>query len=54
MINLANVSKTGASGAEKLSILHAVNLCIPRGQFVAVVGKLWEPAPRAENEKRSS
>jgi predicted ABC-type transport system involved in lysophospholipase L1 biosynthesis ATPase subunit len=54
MINLANVSKTGASGAEKLSILHAVNLSIPRGQFVAVVGKLWEPAPRAENEKRSS
>ena len=37
MINLANVSKTGASGAKKLAILHAVNLSIPRGQFVAVV-----------------
>jgi ABC-type lipoprotein export system ATPase subunit len=36
MINLANVSKTGASGSEKPTILHAVNLSIPRGQFVAV------------------
>jgi|RhiMetdeSRZDD1v2_1073273.scaffolds.fasta_scaffold212965_2 ABC-type lipoprotein export system ATPase subunit len=38
MINLANVSKTGASGSENLTILHAVNLSIPRRQLVAVVG----------------
>jgi len=38
MIDLANVSKTVTSGSEKLTILHAVNLSIPRGQFVAVVG----------------
>jgi putative ABC transport system ATP-binding protein len=38
MIDLANISKTGASGSEKLTILHAVNLSIPRSQFVAVVG----------------
>ena len=38
MINLANVSKTVTSGSEKLTILHAVYLSIPRGQFVAVVG----------------
>src|SRR6266542_3276176 len=38
MIDLANVSKIVTSGSEKLTILHAVNLSIPRGQFVAVVG----------------
>jgi putative ABC transport system ATP-binding protein len=38
MILLNNVSKTVSSGSEKLTILHAVYLTIPRGQFVAVVG----------------
>jgi len=38
MINLANVSKTVTSGSEKLTILHAVSLSIPGGQFIAVVG----------------
>jgi putative ABC transport system ATP-binding protein len=38
MITLTNVTKTVTSGSEKLTILHAVNLTIPRGQFVAVVG----------------
>ena len=38
MILLNNVSKTVTSGSEKLTILHAVYLTIPRGQFVAVVG----------------
>jgi putative ABC transport system ATP-binding protein len=38
MIRLANVSKVVTSGAEKLTILHALDLAIPRGQFVAVVG----------------
>ncbi|MCI0338468.1 MAG: ABC transporter ATP-binding protein [Acidobacteria bacterium] len=38
MIRLTNVSKTVMSGSEKLTILHAVDMFIPRGQFVAVVG----------------
>jgi putative ABC transport system ATP-binding protein len=38
MILLNNVSKTVTSGSENLTILHAVYLTIPRGQFVAVVG----------------
>jgi putative ABC transport system ATP-binding protein len=38
MIRLANVSKTVTSGSERLTILDAVYLVIPRGQFVAVVG----------------
>jgi predicted ABC-type transport system involved in lysophospholipase L1 biosynthesis ATPase subunit len=38
MILINNVSKTVASGSEKLTILHAVYLTIPRSQFVAVVG----------------
>jgi putative ABC transport system ATP-binding protein len=38
MIRLANVSKVVTSGSEKLTILHAVELFIPNGQFVAIVG----------------
>lgn len=38
MIRLTNVTKIVTSGSEKLTILHAVNLTIPRGQFVSVVG----------------
>ena len=38
MITLTNVSKTVTSGSENLTILHAVDLSIPGGQFVAVVG----------------
>jgi putative ABC transport system ATP-binding protein len=38
MITLSNVSKTVTSGSEKLTILHTVDLSIPAGQFVAVVG----------------
>jgi putative ABC transport system ATP-binding protein len=38
MIQLANVSKVVTSGAEQLTILHALDLEIPRGQFVSVVG----------------
>jgi putative ABC transport system ATP-binding protein len=38
MIQLSSVSKTVQSGSEKLTILHALDLTIPRGQFVAVVG----------------
>ena len=38
MITLTNVSKTVTSGSEKLTILHSVDLSIPGGQFVAVVG----------------
>jgi putative ABC transport system ATP-binding protein len=38
MIRLNNVSKTVTSGSERLTILDAVYLVIPRGQFVAVVG----------------
>ena len=38
MIRLANVSKTVTSGSEQLTILDAVDLTIPAGQFAAVVG----------------
>jgi putative ABC transport system ATP-binding protein len=38
MIRLSNVSKVVMSGSEQLTILHALDLVIPRGQFVSVVG----------------
>jgi len=38
MIQLANVSKVVTSGSEQLTILHSLDLSIPRGQFVSVVG----------------
>ena len=37
-IVLSGVSKTVQSGAERLTILRELDLAIPRGQFVAVVG----------------
>jgi putative ABC transport system ATP-binding protein len=38
MIELSKVSKTVPSGSEMLTILHSLDLIIPDGQFVAVVG----------------
>ena len=38
MIELYQVSKTVQSGAERLTILSELDLTIPNGQFVAVVG----------------
>jgi putative ABC transport system ATP-binding protein len=38
MIELYKVSKTVPSGDESLTILHSLDLTIPDGQFVAVVG----------------
>jgi putative ABC transport system ATP-binding protein len=38
MIELYKVSKTVPSGTEKLTILHSLDLVIPDGQFVSVVG----------------
>ena len=38
MIELYQVSKTVQSGSERLTILHELDLTIPDGQFVAVVG----------------
>ena len=38
MIRLSNVSRTVTSGREQLTILHPLDLGVPRGQFVAVVG----------------
>ena len=38
MIEVYKVSKTVTSGAEPLTILHSLDLSIPGGQFVAVVG----------------
>src|SRR5436305_4132163 len=38
MIELYNVSKIVPSGAEMLTILHALDLRIPDGQFVSVIG----------------
>ncbi|MGE0884687.1 MAG: ABC transporter ATP-binding protein [Blastocatellales bacterium] len=38
MIQLENVSKVVTSGSEQLTILHSLDLEIPRGQFVSVIG----------------
>ena len=38
MIQLTNVSKTVTSGSEQLTILHPLDLTIPRGEFVAITG----------------
>jgi putative ABC transport system ATP-binding protein len=38
MIDLRGVSKTVDSGGRPLTILHALDLSIPSGQFVAIVG----------------
>ncbi|MEP6925671.1 MAG: ABC transporter ATP-binding protein, partial [Pyrinomonadaceae bacterium] len=38
MIELKNVEKTVRSGDEQLTILHALSLEIPDGQFVSIVG----------------
>ncbi|MBX7220285.1 MAG: ABC transporter ATP-binding protein [Blastocatellia bacterium] len=38
MIQLSNVSKTVLSGSERLTILQALDLDIPKGQFVSIVG----------------
>ena len=38
MIELKEVSKTVTSGKELLTILHAMDLHVPSGQFIAVVG----------------
>jgi putative ABC transport system ATP-binding protein len=38
MVELYKVSKTVQSGAERLTILHELDMTIPDGQFVAVVG----------------
>ena len=38
MIRLQQVSRTVTSGSEQLTILHPLDLEVPRGQFVAVTG----------------
>ena len=38
MIELRGVSKTVQSGGEPLTILHPVDLTVPSGQFLSVVG----------------
>ncbi len=38
MIQLANVSKVVTSGGEQLTILHSLDLQIPSGQFISVIG----------------
>jgi putative ABC transport system ATP-binding protein len=38
MIELRGLSKTVASGGQPLTILHPLDLIVPSGQFVAVVG----------------
>ena len=38
MIQLYKVSRTVPSGAESLTILHPLDLTIPDGQFIAVIG----------------
>jgi len=38
MIEIENVSKVVTSGSEKLTILQPLDLKIPRGQFISVIG----------------
>ncbi len=38
MIELRGVSKTVTSGGRPLTILHAIDLSVPSGQFLAIVG----------------
>ena len=38
MIELYKVSKTVPSGSEMLTILHSLDLIVPEGQFISVVG----------------
>ena len=38
MIELRDVSKTVLSGGEPLTILHPLDLSVPSGQFLSVVG----------------
>jgi putative ABC transport system ATP-binding protein len=38
MIQLTNVSKVVTSGSEQLTILHSLDLQIPSGQFISVIG----------------
>jgi putative ABC transport system ATP-binding protein len=38
MIQLSNVSKVVTSGTEQLTILHSLDLEIPQGQFVSIIG----------------
>lgn len=38
MIELQNISKTVTSGKESLTILHPLDLHLPSGQFLAVIG----------------
>ncbi|HEX5108876.1 MAG TPA: ATP-binding cassette domain-containing protein, partial [Vicinamibacterales bacterium] len=38
MIELHGVSKTVDSGGQPLTILHPLDVTIPSGQFVAIVG----------------
>jgi putative ABC transport system ATP-binding protein len=38
MIELFNVSKQVPSGSETLTILHSLNLTIPDGEFISIVG----------------
>jgi len=38
MIRLTNVSRTVTSGREQLTILYPLDLEVPRGQFVAIIG----------------
>jgi putative ABC transport system ATP-binding protein len=38
MIQLDRVSKVVPSGAEMLTILHSLDLTIPDGQFISVIG----------------
>jgi putative ABC transport system ATP-binding protein len=38
MIRLTNISRTVTSGREQLTILHPLDLEVPRGQFVAIIG----------------
>jgi putative ABC transport system ATP-binding protein len=38
MIELFNVSKQVPSGSDTLTILHSLNLIIPDGQFISIVG----------------
>jgi putative ABC transport system ATP-binding protein len=38
MIRIENVTKVAQSGSEKLTILHPLDLEVPRGQFLSIMG----------------
>lgn len=39
MIELKNITKTFTLGGNKIEVLHSINLCIKKGEFIAIIGQ---------------